>query len=90
MTDKKKIASYSCLLGGIMILLWGILHAILVPVVNIELTGFGVEQGILSLITLSYCGVAVMISINGLLVIYSAYIGIMNGEKWGTIISISQ
>ncbi len=90
MSDKKKIAFFSCFLGGVLILIWGIFHGVLVLIVNIELTASGVDRGFISLITLSYCGVAVMISINGLLVIYSSYIGIKNGEKWGYFICLSQ
>ena len=90
MNDKKKIAFISCLLGGLLILIWGIFHGVLIPIVNIELTTSGVDQGFISLITLSYCGVAVMISINGLLVLYSSYFGIKKGEKWGYFICLSQ
>lgn len=90
MSDKKKNAFFSCLLGGVLILIWGIFHGVLVPIVNIELTATGVDQGFISLITLSYCGVAVMISINGLLVIYSSYFGIKNAEKWGYFTCLSQ
>jgi len=90
MKDKKQLASYSIILAGFGILCWGLLHCAIITVVNEELLTSNVDEGIRSLITLSYLGIVVMISISGLIVIYSAIAGIKNGEKWAYYICLSQ
>ena len=90
MKDKKQLASYSIILAGLLILLWGLLHVFIITVVNDELIASNVDNNIKSLITLSYLGIVVMISISGLIVIYSAIVGIKNGAKWAYFICFSQ
>jgi len=90
MKDKKELTSYSIILAGLLIIMWGLLHVFIIPVVNEELLTSNVDHDIKSLITLSYLGIVVMISITGLIVIYSAIAGIRKGEKWAYYICFSQ
>jgi len=90
MKDKKEIASYSIIFGGILIIVWGLLHALIISVVNSELNSSNVDQGIISLVTLSYLGIVVMISLNGIIVILTALFGIKKGEKWAYYLTFSQ
>ena len=90
MKDKKELTSYSIIFAGLLIIVWGLLHAFIVSVVNDEFIASNVDNDIRSLITLSYLGITVMISTNGLIVIYSAIKGIKTGAKWAYYICLSQ
>lgn len=88
--DKKELASYSVLLGGILIILWGILHVLIISEIQAVLHAADVDRGIINLISLSYLGIVVMISASGLLVILAALLGIKQGEKWAFYYVLSQ
>ncbi len=90
MKDRLWFATYAIALGGILIVLWGVLHVFIISVVRDELIRKSVNENITSLITLSYLGVAVMISICGILVFYASFAGIKKEEKWAKIIAFSQ
>ena len=88
--DKKKISMYTISIASIMIIIWGLLHSQIIPVASEELTSAGVDSELISLIILSYAGITIMITLNGLMTIYSAIIGIKNGKKWAYIICALQ
>lgn len=87
--EKTELACYLITIGGILIIIWGLLHSLIIPVIQQELTSANVDTQIVSLITLSYLGIVVMISMGGVLVIYSAWFGVIKGEKWAWIVCFS-
>ncbi|MHA1148511.1 MAG: hypothetical protein ACTSR8_09725 [Promethearchaeota archaeon] len=88
--DKKTLAAYLITLGGVLIILWGILHVLIVPEIQRVLIKADVVEGIINLISLSYLGIVIMISVSGLLVIISALLGIKQGEKWAFYYVLTQ
>ncbi|MHA1292553.1 MAG: hypothetical protein ACTSQJ_07800 [Promethearchaeota archaeon] len=90
MKEKKTLATFLIIIGGILIIIWGLLHVFIMLEIQSQLNNANVEGDIISLITLSYLGIIIMISINGLIVIFVAYYGIKMGAKWAFYIEISQ
>ncbi len=90
MKDKKDLAVIAITLSGILMIIWGLLHILIMISVGEELIFSNVDINIISLITLSYLGIVVMISLNGFIVIYAAIKGIKTGEKWAYIFTLSQ
>jgi hypothetical protein len=88
--DKKVLATTAVTFAGILMIIWGLLHGLIMITIREELIASNVDKNIISLVTLSYLGIMVMISVNGLVVIYVAMKGIKSGEKWAYFISISQ
>ncbi len=90
MKGKKDIAYYFIIFGGLLVVLWGLLHILIISVVSTELTSSGVDAEIVSLITLSYVGVVIMISLSGLTIILADIYGIKKEEKWAYYVELSQ
>ena len=88
--DNKKLCAISNALGGVLIVLWGVLHIFIIPEIQTALIDADVDQSIISLVSLSYLGIVVMISSSGLLVILAALLGIQKGEKWAYFFVLTQ
>ncbi|MHA1272944.1 MAG: hypothetical protein ACTSVV_18240 [Promethearchaeota archaeon] len=88
--NKKEILSILVIFGGILIIFWGILHAIIIAEIRDELFTKSVSNEIISLITLSYIGIVIMISLNGFLVIIAVNTGLKRNDKLAFIYLLSQ
>ncbi|MGQ4876855.1 MAG: hypothetical protein ACP6IY_22545 [Promethearchaeia archaeon] len=88
--NKNEILSILIFFSGILIIFWGILHAIIIAEIRDELFTKSVSNEIISLITLSYIGIVIMISLNGFLVIIAVNTGLKRNDKLAFIYLLSQ